>query len=111
MALLRSWFESHRAKYDEPARYDFDKAVVTGDRLGTHGARLRPGAQQWHQQRCGSRPARLTNRPRANLEQSYGVEFAAALEAVPPGEWRVLPTRDGPRSDASEIHDAEACRI
>src|SRR5262245_57610604 len=29
-ATLRAWFESHRAKYDEPARFDFEEAVVVG---------------------------------------------------------------------------------
>jgi hypothetical protein len=27
--------------------------------------------------------------------QSYGAEFAAALEQSPPGEWRALPGRNG----------------
>src|SRR3954471_4391705 len=31
-AKLRAWFEARRAKYDEPARYDFEEAIVTGDR-------------------------------------------------------------------------------
>ena len=30
--LLRKWFESRREKYDEPARYDFQEAVLSGDR-------------------------------------------------------------------------------
>ncbi|MEP7051852.1 MAG: hypothetical protein ABJB12_15920 [Pseudomonadota bacterium] len=25
-----AWFEAHRAKYDEPARYDFDEAALSG---------------------------------------------------------------------------------
>ncbi len=36
-------------------------------------------------------------RPHANLVQSYGSEFAKALEASPAGEWRALPSRDGLR--------------
>src|SRR3954471_19388875 len=31
-AQLRAWFEAHRARYDEPARFDFEEAVVIGDR-------------------------------------------------------------------------------
>jgi hypothetical protein len=34
-------------------------------------------------------------RPRSNVAQGYGDAFAAALEASPPGEWRVYSTRDG----------------
>ena len=29
--VLRAWFESHRDKYDEPARYDFEEAALSGD--------------------------------------------------------------------------------
>ena len=29
--LLRAWFEDHRSKYDEPARYDFQEAVLSGE--------------------------------------------------------------------------------
>ena len=29
--LLREWFERNRAKYDEPARYDFQEAVLSGN--------------------------------------------------------------------------------
>src|SRR3954471_14527983 len=30
-ALLRPWFEAHRDKYDEPARYDFEEAALSGN--------------------------------------------------------------------------------
>src|SRR5688572_28530498 len=30
--VLRDWFESHRQKYDEPARFDFEEAVIVGER-------------------------------------------------------------------------------
>src|SRR5678816_1222697 len=29
--VLRAWFDSHRDKYDEPARYDFEEAALSGD--------------------------------------------------------------------------------
>jgi len=35
--------------------------------------------------------------PRANLEQSYGAEFAAALAAAPLGKWQALSSREGLR--------------
>src|SRR6266511_3630843 len=28
---LRPWFDGHRDKYDEPARYDFEEAALSGD--------------------------------------------------------------------------------
>src|SRR4030095_2609736 len=30
--VLREWFEKNRAKYDEPARYDFQEAILVGDK-------------------------------------------------------------------------------
>src|SRR5262245_21444395 len=30
--VLREWFDKNRAKYDEPARYSFQEAVLDGDR-------------------------------------------------------------------------------
>jgi hypothetical protein len=34
-------------------------------------------------------------RPKANLLQSYGDEFAKALEQATPGEWRAQSTKEG----------------
>ena len=97
-AVLRGWFESHRAKYDEPARYDFDEAVLAGERSE---AATRAFADALNQ---GSDPGDIqaglrvfTGRPHDNVVQSYGAELATALESTPPGEWRALPTRDGLR--------------
>jgi hypothetical protein len=30
-AVLRTWFDGHRDKYDEPARYDFEERALSGD--------------------------------------------------------------------------------
>jgi hypothetical protein len=95
--LLRAWFEAHRAKYDEPARFDFQEAVLTGD--STEGA-LRAFAAALNSGTPGDAKAGLRvfkGRPHANLMQSYGPEFAKALETSPAGEWRVQPTREGLR--------------
>ena len=40
----------------------------------------------------------FTHRPRENLVQSYGAEFATALDSSPVGEWRALSTRNGWRA-------------
>ncbi len=93
--LLRAWFEAHRAKYDAPARYDFLEAVLAGD---TSEAALRSLVSSLNAATQGDAQAGLRvfkGRPHANLVQSYGAPFAAALESAPPGEWRVLQARDG----------------
>lgn len=93
--LLREWFEKNRAKYDEPARYDFQEAVLSGDKSE---AATRSLATVLNAGTPGDTKAGLRvfkDRPRENLVQSYGSEFAKALDESPPGEWRALPTRDG----------------
>lgn len=95
--VLREWFESNRAKYDEPARYDFEEAVLAGE--GSESD-LRAFAANLNAGNPGDANASLRvfkGRPRANLVQSYGEEFAKALEASPVGEWRVLSTSGGLR--------------
>ena len=95
--LLRAWFESNRSKYDEPARFDFQEAVLSGDKsesavrafvhaLNTSAA---PDVE------AGLRVFKA--RPHSNLVQSYGEEFAKALETMPAGEWRALQSREGLR--------------
>jgi hypothetical protein len=96
--LLRTWFESHRTKYDEPARYDFQEAVLTGD---TSEAAVRVFVEALNAGAPGDAKAGLRvfkGRPHANLVQSYGPEFAKALQDASAGEWRAQPTRDGWRA-------------
>jgi PPIC-type PPIASE domain len=93
-AQLSAWFEQNRAKYDEPARYDFAEAVLVGDSSQAaavaFAAALNAGTPGDTQ--AGLRV--FDGRPHANIVQSYGAEFAAALEASPPGQWRALPHAD-----------------
>jgi hypothetical protein len=96
--VLREWFEKNRAKYDEPARYDFQEAILVGDKsesgVGAFVSSLNAGAP-----RDVKADLRVfKHRPRENLVQSYGAEFATALDAAPVGEWRALATRDGWRA-------------
>ena len=95
---LREWFEKNRAKYDEPARYDFQEAILVGDKsesaVRTFVSGLNGGTP-------GDVKADLRvfkSRPRENLVQSYGAEFAAALDASTVGEWQALATKDGWRA-------------
>jgi hypothetical protein len=96
--LLRNWFEKNRAKYDEPARFDFQEAVLSGD---TSEAAVRAFAQALNAGTPGDAKAGLRvfkGRPHANLVQSYGAEFAKTLEAATVGEWRAQNTREGWRA-------------
>jgi hypothetical protein len=95
---LREWFESHRSKYDEPPRYDFQEAVLSGD---VSEAAVRVFVDALNAGTPGDAKAGLRvfkGRPHANLVQSYGAEFAKALEESPVGEWRALTTREGMRA-------------
>ncbi|MBA4176227.1 MAG: peptidyl-prolyl cis-trans isomerase [Leptothrix sp. (in: Bacteria)] len=97
---LRAWFETQRAKYDEPARYDFHEAVLPADTPEAVVRALVAKLNQGVAGETGDTGAGLRvfkGRPHANLVQSYGADFAQALEAGPVGEWRALTTREGLR--------------
>jgi hypothetical protein len=95
--VLRTWFEAHREKYDEPARYDFVEAVLGG----TNGE---PAVRSFvNELNTGTGTTRaglrvFKGRPHANLVQGYGADAAKALEEASPGEWRAVQTRDGWRA-------------
>jgi hypothetical protein len=96
-AVLRAWFEKYRDKYDAPARYDFEEAVMAGERSDSA---TRAFAAALNSGDPGNVEAGLrvfTARPHDNIVQSYGAEFAAALETAPAGEWQALPSREGLR--------------
>jgi len=96
--LLRKWFERNRAKYDEPARFDFQEAVLGGgDRSEATVRSLVDALNRGAPEEVQAALRVFKDRPRANLEQSYGAEFVAALEAAPPGKWQALPSREGLR--------------
>ena len=95
---LSDWFESHRAKYDEPARFDFQEAALSGD---TSEAAVRAFVDALNAGTPGDARAGLRvfkGRPQANLVQSYGADFARSLAAARAGEWQAQPTRDGWRA-------------
>lgn len=96
-AGLRTWFDRNRARYDEPARFDFQEAVLPTD---TPEPALRAFAAALNAGTPGDTRASLNAfraRPHPTIVQSYGEEFARALEAAPVGEWQVLPSKDRPR--------------
>jgi hypothetical protein len=98
-ALLKSWFEARHDKYDEPSRFDFLEAAISGDSsevtVRAFVAELNAGKKDGDA-KAGLRV--FTGRPRSNLVQSYGESFAKALESAPKNEWRAQETRDGWRA-------------
>jgi hypothetical protein len=97
--LLREWFEKNRARYDEPARYDFQEAVLSGGERSE--ATVRALVETLQKGKPGELNAGLRvfkGRPQSNIVQGYGEEFARALEEARPGEWQALSTRDGWRA-------------
>jgi hypothetical protein len=96
--VLRAWFEAHRAKYDEPARFDFEEAALSGD---ASESSVRAFVKALSSGLPGDAKAGLRvfkGRPHANLVESYGPEFAKTLEAAPLGLWQALQTKDGFRA-------------
>jgi hypothetical protein len=93
--VLRKWFEAHRDKYDEPARYDFDEAALSGD---ASEADVRAFAAALNAGTPGDAKAGLRvfkGRPHENLVQSYGQPLTDALVKAKPGEWQAMQTNAG----------------
>jgi hypothetical protein len=95
---LRNWFEAHRDKYDEPARFDFEEAALSG---ANSEATVRQFVTELNQGTPGDAKAGLRvfkARPHSNIVDSYGPDFAKTFEASAPGVWQALQTRDGWRA-------------
>ena len=95
--VLREWFESHRDKYDEPARYNFQEAVLGGEKSPAALQALMTALNSGKQGDLEADLRVFTGRPHENLVQSYGAEFAKALEQSKPGQWQLLEGRGGAR--------------
>jgi hypothetical protein len=93
--MLREWFEAHRSKYDDPPRYDFQEAVLSGEASESpvRGFVANLNAGGGGDLEAGLRV--FKRRPHANLAQSYGAEFARSLAASVPGTWAALKAKDG----------------
>ncbi len=95
---LKTWFASRRDRYDIPARFDFEEAVLAGgtatpDVLDKFTAAL--NAQQAPDAEGSLRI--FKDRPRPNLVQSYGETFASTLEKQAVGSWSVVRSKEGGR--------------
>jgi hypothetical protein len=94
-ALLQAWFEKNKARYDEPARFDFREAVISGDMTETAARELAERLNSGVPGEIGAGLRVFKGRPHANLVQSYGEPFAKALESAQPGQWQALSGKDG----------------
>ena len=96
--VLRAWFDGHRDKYDEPARYDFEEAALSGD---SSEAAVREFVTALDRGVPGDAKAGLRvfkGRPHASLAESYGPEFVRTLARAQPDTWQAVKTRDGWRA-------------
>lgn len=96
--VLRAWFEAHREKYDDPARFDFQEAALAGQ-PSEHD--VREFVKQLNDGTPGDAKAGLRvfkNRPLESLAQSYGAGFPKELGDMTAGEWRAMKTKDGWRA-------------
>jgi hypothetical protein len=96
---LRKWFDSRRDQYDLPARYSFEEAVLaasdsTPEKLNKFVTAL--NVQQTPELEASLRI--FKDRPRPNLDQSYGTAFADALTKQTIGTWAVLQSQEGYRA-------------
>jgi hypothetical protein len=95
---LRAWFDGHRDKYDEPARYDFEEAALSGD---SSEPAVRAFVHALNSGLPGDAKAGLRvfkGRPLASLVESYGQELTRSLAEAQPNTWQALRTRDGWRA-------------
>lgn len=95
---LRAWFDDHRSKYDEPARFDFQEAALSGTPTE---AEVREFVTALNGGTPGDAKAGLRvfkARPLGTLTASYGPDFGKALQAATLNTWQALPTRDGWRA-------------
>lgn len=96
--VLRKWFDAHRDRYDDPKRFSFEEAALSGE---SSEAAVRAFVKQLNGGTPGDAKAGLRvfkDRPESNIVQSYGPEIATALAGAKPGEWQALKTKDGWRA-------------
>lgn len=113
---IAAYFDAHRERWDEPARIDFVHVFVSGEteaaRARAEGllAQLSAGASPQRMGDTFSGGRHYRGRRVEQLAESFGQEFAGALDALPPGTWSLVRSRFGwhvVRIEArSDAHDA-----
>ena len=97
-AGLKEWFESRRDRYDLPARFDFEEALLTGGDSTPQSMQKFAAALNAGQAPAVEGSLRIfKDRPRPNLVQSYGAAFAQNLEAQAVGNWSIIQSSDTAR--------------
>jgi hypothetical protein len=95
---LQDYFAQHREQYDQPARYDFQEAVLVGapseDQVRAFVQALNSGTPPDSQ--AGLRV--FEARPYPTIVQGYGEDAARELQSLTPGHWQAVNTRDGWRA-------------
>jgi len=94
-ASLQRWFEKNRQRYDEPPRFDFREAVMSGEVAESAARELALRLNSGVPGEVGAGLRVFKGRPLANLVQSYGDAFARQLQAAKPGEWLALQDKAG----------------
>jgi len=100
---VRAWFEANRARYDEPARYDFLEAVFAGERSESAVRAFVSRLNGEHHGEAGAGLRVFKARPAENIEQSYGARFAETLAASTPGQWEAIESKGGWRAIRLEV--------
>jgi hypothetical protein len=95
---LQDYFEKNRENYDQPARYDFQEAVLVGtpseSDVRAFVQALNAGTPPDSQ--AGLRV--FESRPYPTIVQGYGEDAARDLQSLALGQWQAVHTRDGWRA-------------
>lgn len=97
-AELRSWFDGHRDKYEQPARFDFEDALLSGNSSEQAIRSLVDELNRGVPIEPQPSVRVFKGRPQSNLIQSYGAEAASALATSRVGSWLALRAGDGWRA-------------
>ena len=95
-AELEAWYEKRRAQYDVPETISFISVPFTGPNAEADArATLEQIVAGEESEETQNRALIFGERPRKSLEPSFGTPFVETLVALPQGEWRVVPSKDG----------------
>ena len=98
-AGLRAWFATRRDRYDLPARFSFEEAVLSaGDATPEKLQKFVLALNSEQTPDIEGSLRIFKDRPKPNLVQSYVAPFADALEKSSVGGWVVLPSQEGSRA-------------
>lgn len=87
-ADLTRFYHAHRAKYGEDVRYSFHQVTApVAERSGAFLAKVRLSQDPSGLSDVKLLPYAMTDAPFADVERTFGEEFANALGVVPIGAW------------------------